>query len=94
MFCDLLGDWRCRARDLTGRIGRDDEEKDEGDEGHADQDQQRLHQAAEDIGGHQYRPFCVGSRISRSASPTRLKPSASRMMAAPGMKTSQGAVVK
>ena len=90
---DLLGR-RAPSGDLPRRIGGHDEEEKVGDQADADQDEDRLDQPAGDIGEHQYRPFWVGSRMSRSASPTRLKPSARRMMAKPGKKTSHGAVVK
>src|SRR5215213_6831305 len=40
--------------------------------------------------GHQ--PRCLGSRISRSASPNRLVPNTARLMATPGKITSHGAV--
>src|SRR5262249_12947769 len=40
--------------------------------------------------GHQ--PCCLGSRMSRSASPNRLVPNTARLMATPGKITSHGAV--
>src|ERR1700712_1960764 len=40
-------------------------------------------------GGHQ--SPCLGSRISRSASPNRLAPNTTRLIARPGKITSQGA---
>ena len=95
-LADILDNLRRRASpgDLARRIGRHDEQQEEGDQRHPDQNGDGLNQPAEQIGDHQYRPFCVGSRISRSASPTRLKPSASMMIARPGKNTSHGAVVK
>ena len=89
---DRLGR-RAAAGDLPHRIGRQQVEQREGDQRHAEQDQQRLDQPAAEIGDHA-RPLCVGSRMSRSASPTRLKASASARIAAPGKNTSQGAAWK
>src|ERR1700694_1113072 len=39
-----------------------------------------------------HQPRCLGSRMSRSASPNRLVPNTARLMAKPGKITSQGAV--
>ena len=78
-------------RNLAHRIGGQDIKQKEGDEADPKQDQRRLDQAAQQIGGHQSRPRCIGSSTSRKASPTRLKASASSRIAAPGMNTSQGA---
>src|SRR5262249_46929887 len=44
----------------------------------------------EKLVGHQLR--CLGSRMSRSASPSRLVPNTARLMAMPGKMTSHGAV--
>ena len=82
----------CRpARDLADRICGQDIQQKECDKADTQQDQHRLQQAAQDVGGHYSRPRWVGSSTSRSASPTRLKASASKMIAAPGMNTSHGA---
>ena len=81
------------AGDLPRRVGRQDVEQQEGDEADPEQDQHRRRQPPRRV-GHQPRPFCVGSSTSRSASPTRLKASASIRIATPGKKTSQGAVWK
>src|SRR5262249_18407343 len=61
---------------------RDDADPDEDDAG----GRQSLGQVA-----HHWRPRCVGSRASRSASPTRLNDSASTTIAMPGKNTSHGA---
>ncbi len=82
------------AGDHAGRIGRKGVEQHEGDGRYAEQDESRLRQPAQHEGRHQPLPRWVGSRMSRSASPTRLKESAVRRMIAPGMKTSQGAAWK
>ena len=50
-----------------------------------------LDQPLEKNQRHQPLPRCVGSRMSRKASPTRLKDRAVSRMTAPGMNTSQGA---
>src|SRR5204862_5421870 len=39
-----------------------------------------------------HQPRCLGSRMSRSASPNRLVPNTARLMAMPGKITSHGAV--
>src|SRR6202035_2558066 len=39
-----------------------------------------------------HQPRCLGSRMSRSASPNRLVPNTARLIAMPGKITSQGAV--
>ena len=87
---DRLGGGR-PARDLAHRIGGQDVEQEECDRGDAEKDQDGGDKTADQIGGHHSAPRCVGSSTSRSASPTRLKASASSRIVAPGMKTSQGA---
>src|SRR5262249_49759070 len=42
--------------------------------------------------GSAHQPRCLGSRMSRKASPNRLAPNTARLMATPGKITSQGAV--
>src|SRR6185437_1787225 len=56
---------------------------------------QPLH--VEDVGcgrgrGSAHQPRCLGSRISRKASPNRLVPNTARLIATPGKITSHGAV--
>ncbi len=90
---DLLGAGGV-ARHLARGIGRQGVEDHEGDDADAEQDQNREHEPADQISNHQCRPRKVGSRISRRASPMRLKERASSAMQPPGKKTSQGAVSK
>ena len=84
---------RCSAAagDQYGRIGRQCVEQQEGDGADAEQDECRLNKSAENEKGHQPRPLWVGSRMSRSASPTRLNDKAVSRITAPGMNTNQGA---
>ena len=76
------------------RIGRDHEGEGEGDHGHPDQDHEGCDEPSREIADHPLRSRWVGSRASRRPSPTRLKERARIRMAAPGMKTSQGALRK
>ena len=96
LLADLLAHLRggVAARDHGHGIGRDHEGEAEGDDAHPPQDEQRRGQALGEIGQHQPLPRWVGSSASRSPSPTRLKASARMRMAAPGMKTSHGALRK
>ena len=87
---DHLGRGRA-AGDLAHRVGGQDVKQQEGDDADAQKDQRRLDQPPDQVSRHQRCPLCVGSRTSRSASPTRLKARARSRIAAPGMKTSQGA---
>ena len=77
---------------LTHRVGRQEVEEEIGHQRDADEDEQRLAEAAGEVAAHQSRPRWVGSSASRSASPRRLKARASNRIAAPGMNTSHGAV--
>ena len=79
------------AGDQRRRVGGQIMQEQEGDDGDAEQHAGGLGQPPSHEGRHQPRPRCVGSRRSRSASPTRLKESAVARMTAPGMNTSQGA---
>src|SRR5690606_13329582 len=81
------------TRNLAYRIGRKQIEQRESDERNAQQDQHGLDESAAEIGDHE-RPRCVGSSMSRKASPIRLNARASARMAMPGKKTSQGAAWK
>ena len=80
------------ARELTHRVGRKEVEQEIGHQRDADEDEQRLAEAAGEVMAHQSRPRWVGSSASRSASPRRLNARASSRIAAPGMNTSHGAV--
>lgn len=93
---DLLAQLRRRIApgDHRHRIGRDEEGEAEGDDRHAHQDEGRGREPLGEIEEHQRRPRCVGSSASRRPSPARLKASATIRMAAPGMKTSHGALRK
>src|SRR6202008_4198595 len=44
------------------------------------------------VAGRAHQPRCLGSRMSRSASPNRLVPNTARLIATPGKITSHGAV--
>ena len=85
---------RAAAGEHARRVGRQRIEQHEGDGGHTEQDQAGLHEAFCQQRRHQPRPRWVGSSMSRSASPTRLKASAVSRITAPGKKTSQGAAWK
>ena len=76
---------RAAPGEHAGRVGRQRIEQHEGDGGNAEQDQAGLDEAFCQKLCHQPRPRWVGSRMSRSASPTRLKESAVSRMAMPGM---------
>jgi len=82
------------ACDQGGRIGRQEMQQQERDERDPEQDRDRLDQSLRQEPRHQPRPRCVGSKMSRKASPSRLKERAVARMMAPGMKTSQGALWK
>ena len=93
---DLLAHFgrRIAPGDHRHRIGGDEEGQAEGDDRHPHQNEGRCRQALGEIEEHQRRPRCVGSSASRRPSPARLKASATMRMAAPGMKTSHGALRK
>src|SRR6185295_2082591 len=64
------------------RIGGYHEGETEGDNANAHKDQNRDKEAAREIDEHQPLPRCVGSRASRSPSPTRLNARATIRIAA------------